>query len=530
MLPLQLISGYGFTLDALTRLNPNDSFAGVYYFWWTNLTYLPLFFFLLLFLSCLTVYGLPTSFKALFVSIFIVIYSTELFDYLGLNCQEVVSSYGFYGVNTLLTNTLNRYHPLVFYMSAACLLSIFFYVVLCGPVRSGLFLLKVYTSSVRILWICIIFNLFALWMGSWWALQEGTWGGWWNWDSSEMFGLLVGMTGLLLSHTRSLLTTYIDFTIKLMLLITILLLSYFFIQLNFDLVSHNFGAKFFFFFNNNLFFLEAIILLTLLVCALILLATTITKEAQMWQVRLGHTPYGTPQILRLLFVAVGALWTLWSYRPLLNYFMWNFAEINILNHEVSLQPLNFLAGLAFLTWLQSPLWILTPLVVTLTYGTPNWLWLWSLTLPYKNKFSLLHTTLCLISLCNLSCYDLVLITWISDPLTIYEKTGQALEAPSATGWTPDVLVIESTNLLTSFIGTHTSCWNAYTTGNSPAVNFFSLQFSHNSFQNIYNLGLSYTSPSLFLEIPALTTLNFFFISVLVLVHVLSRNRPTQAIF
>jgi hypothetical protein len=43
------------------------------------------------------------------------------------------------------------------------------------------------------------------------------------------------------------------------------LLSYFFIQLNFDLVSHNFGAKFFFFFNNNLFFLEAVFFLLVLI-------------------------------------------------------------------------------------------------------------------------------------------------------------------------------------------------------------------------------------------------------------------------
>ena len=36
--------------------------------------------------------------------------------------------------------------------------------------------------------------------------------------------------------------------------------TYFFIQLNFELVSHNFGSKFFFFFNNNLFSMEVIFL------------------------------------------------------------------------------------------------------------------------------------------------------------------------------------------------------------------------------------------------------------------------------
>lgn len=44
-LPLYALSGYTVLLDLTSRLSPNDAYVGTYYFWWTNLLYLPLFFF-----------------------------------------------------------------------------------------------------------------------------------------------------------------------------------------------------------------------------------------------------------------------------------------------------------------------------------------------------------------------------------------------------------------------------------------------------------------------------------------------------
>jgi cytochrome c biogenesis factor len=51
--------------------------------------------------------------------------------------------------------------------------------------------------SIKFYIILIIITLF---MGSWWALQEGSWGGWWNWDPSEVFGLLFLLAYLYLIH------------------------------------------------------------------------------------------------------------------------------------------------------------------------------------------------------------------------------------------------------------------------------------------------------------------------------------------
>jgi cytochrome c biogenesis factor len=98
-------------------------------------------------------------------------------------------------------------------------------------------------------------------LGSWWALQEGTWGGWWNWDSSETFGLFFFLLPFFFYHNKS----YLNFHQKNLNIFkkstTLLLFSYFFIQLNFDLVSHNFGIKFFQFFSNNLFFYNTLLTL-----------------------------------------------------------------------------------------------------------------------------------------------------------------------------------------------------------------------------------------------------------------------------
>jgi len=175
--PLTTFSGYSWTLDTLTRVNPNDTYAGSYYFWWTNLTYLPLFFFLFLFvLSYVTANIRQLNASVSMLYCILLFYSVELVDYLVLNSLDssVVSSY--YGINTLLTNVLNRYHPLVFYFSAGLL------IVVCFELLKSYLAKKEWLSTIsnfhaphNVIWLLVTVNLIALWMGSWWALQEGTW-------------------------------------------------------------------------------------------------------------------------------------------------------------------------------------------------------------------------------------------------------------------------------------------------------------------------------------------------------------------
>jgi hypothetical protein len=92
------------------------------------------------------------------------------------------------------------------------------------------------------------YNFIGLALGSWWAFQEGTWGGWWNWDSSEVFGLEFFLLILYVTHTYWKSSDLLAWSISISCQFLAVLITYFFIQLNFDLVSHNFGVKFFFFF------------------------------------------------------------------------------------------------------------------------------------------------------------------------------------------------------------------------------------------------------------------------------------------
>ena len=510
LIPVISFSGYSFLFDMNTRLSPNDTLVGTYYFWWTNLTYLPLFFFTLL------LYNLYTSFALNYFSLSIVLflvyvfYPLELFDYLALNLHYFTSQYTNYGLNTLLTNTLNRYHPLVFYSSTSLIIlaisssSYFLYPRKCFEDVLHL------RRPAFLVWLVVLINLIALWMGSWWALQEGTWGGWWNWDSSEVFGLVITLSALWVSHSGSSLTSLNSLFLKSRISFFIILLSYFFIQLNFDLVSHNFGAKFFFFFNNNLFFLEVLLASFIAVFTFFYTYSRSTKIVAtftrlVWTLNLQHLP--TPRLLPFIIIVV---WVLWSYRPLLNYFLWNFIAINVLNFEPSLQPINFLASLTLLTWLGQFTHSFYLVVLFLLANSSNWLILLLVLLQVRSRISALHGFLVGISLLNILLYDLSLVSWSSTPNYSYSFMTSTLLVEGSTLVTADSTSVEQSRSWTSFTEAPLVSWNIIAVSNSTAVNFFTLGLSHTFFDNYYYLSSAYTGIFLWLELPLVGTLNLFF--------------------
>jgi cytochrome c biogenesis factor len=83
----------------------------------------------------------------------------------------------------------------------------------------------------------------ALFLGSWWALQEGSWGGWWNWDPSEFFGLIILYLILSLFHNKSNMCSNQRLFTNLALNISYLFTFFLLLQLNFSLISHNFGFR-----------------------------------------------------------------------------------------------------------------------------------------------------------------------------------------------------------------------------------------------------------------------------------------------
>ena len=126
--PLYFFSGYSVLFDIHSRLSINDAPLGTYYFWWTNMTYLPSFFFALCVLAIhIQPHSLLFFSPPLIYCTLTCLYSVELLDYVLLNHSLSTSVYSSSGLNTLLTNVLNRYHPFVFYLSTFFLLIWFFY-------------------------------------------------------------------------------------------------------------------------------------------------------------------------------------------------------------------------------------------------------------------------------------------------------------------------------------------------------------------------------------------------------------------
>ncbi len=167
--PLLGLSGYGCTADFNTRLSPNDACLGTYYFWWTNLTYLPLFFFALVLIALSHHSTIRYTFWFFASCIVYVLYPLELADYLALNTDIFISMYSSYGLNTLLTNVLNRYHPFIFYLSVVTLAA----AVLSSYQSSSQPQFNAESTSLAtqpfLGWFAVWVNLSALWMGSWWA-------------------------------------------------------------------------------------------------------------------------------------------------------------------------------------------------------------------------------------------------------------------------------------------------------------------------------------------------------------------------
>ena len=134
-------------------------------------------------------------------------------------------------------------------------------------------------------------------------------------------GLEVSFAALALNHSYLRVRHYERFLLKATLLVSVLIMSYFFIQLNFELVSHNFGSKFFFFFNNNLFSIEVIAGLLLLIVTIFRFYLQ-SSGIETSFLGVGSRGRTIPNLTLVRFYSPGIVlvWMFWGYKPLLNYF------------------------------------------------------------------------------------------------------------------------------------------------------------------------------------------------------------------
>lgn len=504
--PLMGLSGYPNIPDYCTRLLQDDSVISSYYLFWTSFTYLPPYFFALWLLLASTTSALNVKFTLSTLAALLFFYSTESFDFSALSCHQALTDPSVSELNVLLLNPLNRFHPFLFYLSVVAVLT--FTLRLSYGALTPSTPVNLLLETPR-LYLSTMLNLTALFMGSWWALQEGTWGGWWNWDPSEVFGLLPSFVALWYLHASTLGSPKPDVFFKVSVVAPVLAAFYFFIQLNFDLVSHNFGSKFFFFFNHNLFFLEGI-----LACAALALAFISVKISLLPLLGPGKLGYAGSGVWRLLPFMVICYWVFASYLPLVNYFAWNFAGINILNFTPSYVWTEWVLLLALAFHFTAPL--KTTLRLPLLCAP-------LLTMPAAHFKAIkmppsvlaLHGSLLLALLFNLRYGLFYTVTAESGAFgSLLEYTSHILLpfSPSFTlaysGW-------EEVNKCPVAHNSTLNTWLLYSESNSSTINQFLLPTGSFWSTNIYILASSYTCFFLKLVVWSPLPLALFFVSVAV---------------
>lgn len=226
--------------NLLFKLTLDDFSIFNYYYIWSN------FFLMFIILSLISLIFFST--KSLFItgklffhfSIVLILFFFNIIDYFFLNNYNFYIELFLSNYNVLLLNNINKVHPILLYSSIYYLFFSFLFPKRClYNIHSNLTVLRfVYTFSVSCLYLS-----FTLFLGGWWAFQEGSWGGWWDWDVSEVFGLFI-----LINLVKSLHNNYSKVTSKtvysaLLNSFLFLLIFYFFMQLNFSLISHNFNLN-----------------------------------------------------------------------------------------------------------------------------------------------------------------------------------------------------------------------------------------------------------------------------------------------
>ena len=327
--------------DVYSRVLGNEFYINLYYFLWTSFWYIPLL--ILLIITWQFVNHITIKHVFMVIIILLLLFNTGLdihmYWTLNTNPYNIPLKSEYY--NNLLLNSINKYHPGILYWSS---LLIIVYWITFNLHYINLFyrfyLITIELLVVRnFLWSGLIL-LITLGLGGWWALQEGSWGGWWNWDPSEVFGLLIFLFYLIYTHNRLNKQGFLNKWYWSINFALFLLQIYFFTQLNFDLVSHNFGTKIDNFIDNTN--LYSSIILIGYVCFTYIWCRNynIIRFLLSTQVILDLKPVQLFKIYVVVLTCIFSYELIYSLVPLFNDFLWKLFSINIANSILIFEKYN----------------------------------------------------------------------------------------------------------------------------------------------------------------------------------------------
>jgi hypothetical protein len=504
-----------YLVDLPFRTFINYSVLNSFNVFWTSVTYLVLFV-SLLYLLLSQWYSNKLKLNYLTLISCLAMYLWSLSDLLTTNLNYLNASFITSDINLLLSNNLNKYHPYILYTS------IFLLFIILLPNLT--FLLNKYQTPYRTLNFntlvskCILWNLWALILGSWWALQEGTWGGWWNWDTSEVLGLIILVISLSLMHQtlKPYFFTWRSLANKLQLYLFTLFL--FLLQLNFELTSHSFGSRIAYFFNNNFFLSEFSLILFLLInCTLFI------NLRQHTYFRISYLYIHILPKKMFIFYIIWSSWLVYGAvlslvcSPLLNYYLWQLFELNLFNLTFNLKPLLILIGLLSLYYFIKSTGQLTYLVCILPtlVNYPFLIWILFLLLPLYNTYYLVHLyVIILIQLNFLSTLvDITLSNSVGTLLNNFLTTYGVINYHNYYSCLSNTISF-SENLFNNTQLIPYS-YNFFYKSNIPRLNNFTLIFNSNGLLNSYNVTGYFQLETCYFELTSLEPLFTLLITFLV---------------
>lgn len=332
-------------------------------FWITNNTTFVLF-------QCICLYNIfwisyILKFYIKIYTVFYLLLSTLLYNYLILKHTTLLNystlhGYDYLLFNNLLINKINYIHPFLFFLTVSFLLLfwllIFYYFYLSKPVNVyylhsiSLYLNMWLKTNINYIYLLIL-------LGAWWAFQEGTWGGWWAWDPSELLSLTIFFIVIYLLHIKFILFKLINVLQPLTLLYMLASINYLFLQINFNLTSHNFGNSFNFF-TSELFYSTNLVFITLLL-------TLMSYRFKFFVL------FKTPNFTNLPIFFLILIIYIYSNTDLINYVLWVYFSLEF--KYISLLFYDYMFYLYFylnILFSSSNLFIIELLVVYILLSIP----------------------------------------------------------------------------------------------------------------------------------------------------------------
>jgi len=191
------------------------------------------------------IFAVPTVWHFIIHSVILVLSTFNTLSYWLLNSLDTYTIDNSAHFNMLLINPINHYHPNLFLFTISFFYLLLFYILLSYYQKfiRG-FAANLSTKFDYIFKKILILNILTTLLGSWWALQEGSWGGWWNWDISEVFSLVILFNvAYLLHRVFSHSITILDYTTWLVLILKLLIFNLV-VQYNLTTSTHAFGQEF----------------------------------------------------------------------------------------------------------------------------------------------------------------------------------------------------------------------------------------------------------------------------------------------